>query len=134
MVALTVCGVTALLAHGTVALAGILLLPALTARWVEQTPARPMTRAMFLFGLAASVRAAASLWAAGGGREAGCDIALDPMAVARSWGAQGLAWIVAESLPVLLIAQAEIVSRSRLVRLRAARSTLEQEWSFPPST
>jgi hypothetical protein len=128
------CATVAIIAHGAIALAGLLLLPGIGARLVEQTPGRPMTRAMILFGLAASAPAATRLWMAGGGWDAGVDVALDPLAIARAWAAQATAWIVAESLPVLLIARADLTARAQLRTLRAARTVLEQEWTFPPPT
>ena len=95
---------------------------------VERESGRPLTRAMLLFGIAAALQDIVALGQGGGGMAAGLAVALDLTAVARCWGAQGIGWLLAEALPVILTVHADWSARRTLQSLRTSRASLVEEW------
>jgi hypothetical protein len=122
------CGLAAAFATPTAVLGSVLLAPGLTMLLVEHTPSRPLCRTMLLFGLAASLDPARSLWAGGHTLPLALSLVSDIAVVGFAWAAAAAGWLVSELAPVLVRLGLEAAARAQSMRLRAERTKLEAEW------
>jgi hypothetical protein len=111
-----------------------LFLPSLLVLATEQDRSRPLTRAVVLFGLAASWNTLGLLWKFGGLGPTGWTavslaIALDTNRLAMAWAAQTGGWLMAEGLAIAFSLGGE--SRVRQITEAAERrkEALRAEWT-----
>ena len=127
-----VCGAMVTLATPTAVLAGVLLLPALIVHFIDDTPGRPVLRAVLLFGLAASLRPLLALWTGGHTMQTSMALLSDIATPALAWSAQGGAWLLTQLLPLLVRVTLEARKKVAVARLRAERARLAAAWGLPP--
>jgi hypothetical protein len=120
------------LATPTALLGGLLLAPSLMAALIDQTPGRPASRPMLLWGIAASVRPMVELWTGGHTNAHALALASDLSVIAAAWAAQGGGWLVAEILPLFIGAAMHAAAAAHALQLRQARRRHETEWDLPP--
>jgi hypothetical protein len=124
------CGALAALVPGMAVLLAMLLLPAGLALLYDRQGGRPVARTVLLFGAAGAVRPVAALWAAGNNLAAALALLGDLRVVGTAWSAAAAGWILAELAPVAALLVLEATTQARVVRLRAERRKLAEEWGF----
>ncbi len=124
------CGGFAACAPAAALLLSILLAPGLAMLTFERQPGRPVTRAMLLFGLSASVFPTLALWDAGHTVDAAWALAAEPRTLAIAWAAAGGAWLFTElfSVAMRLVLASATLARKR--RLRAISDRCAAEWGL----
>lgn len=127
------CGVLIAVAPPTCLLLAVQLAPGAAALLFDAAPGKPMARCMLLSGLAAAVFPLAALWAGDHGMELCLSLLSDPPTLGTAWAAQALGWLVAEALPLALLALQSLRATAHAARLRARRSDLEAEWGIAPA-
>ena len=96
---------------------------------------KPIARSVLLCTLAASVKLAGTLWAAGPGAAASIALATDADVVGTAWAAAAAGWLLVELAPDALRVVLEMLSRSHAARVRAVRAASVEEWgSIPPTS
>ncbi len=124
-------GVVAL-ATPTALLGCLLLAPSLMAALIDQTPARPASRPMLLWGLAASLRPMVELWTGGHTNAHALALASDLSVLAAAWAAQAGGWLIAEIMPLFIGAGLHGAAVAHSLRLLQMRRRHEEEWDLPP--
>lgn len=126
-------GGLAVAAPGVAVLAGVLLLPGLVAVSVAGRAWRGQARAVLLAGVALSLAPMLGLWRAGGGVGTAIAVLGQGNTLPLAWGAAGVAWLLAEAVPLLIAAAAEARVASQLAKLRAEHAALAADWTPPAS-
>lgn len=125
-----ICGAVATLATPLAILLTFLLAPGLIALVLDRSPGRPTARAVLLFGLAASVAPAKTLWE-GGLTMPGCvDIMTDPIIFGTAWAAAAFGWLTGEAAPIIIELMQGSGRRLRAKRLAEARAKYAEEWGI----
>lgn len=127
------CGAVVTLASPTALLVGVLFLPVLIACALDHQPGKPITRCMALFGLCGIVHPVLRLWADGHTMHVAIVLAADVENLLFSWGGAAIGWVLAELIPVAILALLEAMAQAQIIRLRSERSRLEAEWGFSPT-
>ena len=116
------------LAPPSAALATVLLLPTAMAWLADSSPGRASTRAVMLFGLAASCGPFDMLWRSGHRLDTAITLITDPRAVSIAWAAQAGGWLLTQLLPLMIGAWFEAEIRLGVTRLEARKYSLLDEW------
>jgi hypothetical protein len=119
------CGALAVSAPWTVGALILLLLPGLIALSLERDRARPVGRAMLLFGAAAAIGPVRAGIAGGAGSVLGL---CSPSDVAVAWAASGAAWLLTQGAGPLTFWIARQLDRGDVSRLSAERTALIARW------
>ncbi len=112
-----------------VVLAGILLLPMLMSWATDASPGRPVTRAVLLFGLAASCPTLVSLWSEGDRMADAVALGTEIPTLAISWAAQAGGWLLTQLLPLLVSVAINRNTQAAIARLERRRADMLQEWN-----
>lgn len=124
------CGVAAALAPGPALLTGLLLAPGLISLLLDQTPGKPMARAVLLCGLAAAIPPLAALWRGGAGLAPAIALAGDPAVLGAAWLAGAGGWLLNDFAPLLLKIGLDGLAAARTRRLKADRARLTEAWDL----
>lgn len=106
----------------------LLLAPGLLSLMTERQAGKPVTRAMLLFGLAASVDPVRQAWALGGGPT--WERVADNHAIILAWVAAGFGWLLARGLPLLVGIAVNNTHDARAAMLRETREELVRAWGL----
>ena len=126
-------GALVALATPSALLFGVLLAPGLVALALDQSPGRPIARAMLLFGLAATIAPLTFLWKSGHTLELATTQIADAQVVAAAWSAAAAGWLVAQLSPLAVRMALESAALARKRRLTTARNRCAADWGFPAS-
>ena len=108
----------------------VLLLPGLIALAIDRSPDCGTARAMLLFQAAAAVHPVLDAWYHCAGID-GCMTYLAPWpAVLKVWLAAGVAWLLAQILPLALKALDDFRLQHRRTVLEIKRKALIEEWGL----
>jgi hypothetical protein len=124
-------GALAVAAPGVAVLACLLLLPGLVAMAVAGPGWRVEARSVLLAGIAAAIAPLLALWHDGTGLDGAAQLLGRGEALPLAWGAAGLAWLLAEAVPLVLAAILEALAASQLARLREEHAALAAAWNLP---
>ncbi len=125
------CGIGAALAPATLALAGILLAPAMLAWLADPRPGKTGARPVILAGAAGAATPLLSLWSQGHHLAMAMALAADTRTLALAWSVQGGAWLAVEALPHLIRLLLDGAAGTEAMALRRSRATLEAAWGIP---
>jgi anaerobic C4-dicarboxylate transporter len=117
------------LATPTTVMSIILLAPTLMVYAVDTSPGKTQTRAVVLFGMAASCSAFDVLWHAGQSVETAFAIAMEFRRLSVGWAAQAGAWLLAQILPVLVELTLETDAARKIAALERRKEELTVEWT-----
>lgn len=116
------------LAPPSALLAILLLLPTAMAWTADSSPGRATTRAVMLFGLAASCGPFDMLWRSGHRLDAAITLITDLRVVSIAWAAQAGGWLLTQLLPLIVGAWFESEIRLGVIRLETRKNSLLEEW------
>lgn len=122
------CGAILAFAPATALLLVILFWPVLIAFVLDKAPGWPMARAVALCSAAASIGPVHAAWNAGFGMQASLAEAANWSVLALSWCAAAAGWALSVLAPLAVRAILELMSTTRVTRLRAARARLLAAW------
>ncbi len=126
-----VLGALAVAAPGLAVLAAVLLLPGLIAVVAAGPGWRAQARALLLAGLALSLGPMVGLWRNGAGIRAALALLGQGSTLPLAWGAAGVAWLLAEAVPLLLAAAMEARVAADLTKVRDEHAALAADWTAP---
>ena len=125
------CTGLAALMPGVSLLAVVLLAPTIVAVLLEREPGRPVARAVFLCGLAASVGPLRVFVEMGNGSfETGFALAGDIRLLAAAWCSAAGGWLLSQIIPIGMRWVLDANSVSRSAQLHTQRETLAQDWGL----
>ena len=117
-----------MLAPGTALVLLTLLAVGLAMFGFEQTPGRPITRAMLLIGGATALAPMRHLWEHGGSLDAAVDLLGDPLIPLWSWTASGCVWLFLQLWEVVSLFVMQKADDHAGRRLKEERAKLLEEW------
>jgi hypothetical protein len=124
------CGALVTLAPALAMLLAFLLAPGLVATVLDRSPGRAVSRGVLLFGLAASVGPAKTLWEANLSTPTAVQLMTDPLIFGTAWAAAAAGWLVAEVAPILVEMALTSARKLRASKLEATRTKFAEEWGL----
>jgi len=124
------CGALVTLAPALAMLLAFLLAPGLVAALLDRSPGRAVSRGVLLFGLAASVGPAKTLWEAGLATPTAVQLMTDPLIFGTAWAAAAAGWLVGEVAPIIVEMALTSARKLRAAKLEATRTKFAQEWGL----
>jgi hypothetical protein len=125
-----ICGALITLAPSLAMLLAFLLAPGLVATLIDHSPGRTVSRGVMLFGLAASVGPAKTLWEGGLATPLAVQLMTDPLNFGTAWAAAAAGWMVAEVAPIVIEMALTSARKLRATRLEETRAKFAQEWGI----
>lgn len=124
------CGALVAFASPFALLFGVLMAPAVAAMLTDREPGRPVGRAVFLAGAAASVAPAWHLWWAGGTMAEALDMLADVSTLAVAWLLGATAWALCQVLPMITMVVWNWREAARARGLLEELKSLREEWGL----
>jgi hypothetical protein len=125
-----ICGALITLAPSLAMLLAFLLAPGLIATVLDRSPGRTVSRGVFLFGLAASVSPAKTLWEGGLAMPLSVQLMTDPIIFGTAWAAAAAGWMVAEVAPIIVEIALTSARKLRAAKLEETRVKFSEEWGL----
>ena len=122
------CGGLAVMAPGTALVLTTLMAAGMAMFVFEQTPGRPLARAMLLMGGASAIMPLRHLWEHGGTLDAAFGILTDPLVPLWSWTASAVAWLAAQLWEMGERLVTKTADDRTEKRLKTERTSLAEEW------
>jgi hypothetical protein len=104
-----------------------LLAPGLIALVLDRSPGRAVARGVLLFGLAAAVGPAKTLWEGGLAMPTAIQLMTDPLIFGTAWAAAAVGWLVGEVAPIVVEMVLTSSRKVRILKLEAARAKYAEE-------
>ena len=127
-----ICGGLIAWQPATATLGAILLAPGLIAYFTDRSPARPVGRAVLLFGATIAPHSLITLWHAGNSVAASLAMAGDLRRIAVAWAVQAGGWLLVELAPLAARLVLDAKAQARIAILRRQRVRLQDEWGLAP--
>jgi NAD/NADP transhydrogenase beta subunit len=125
-----ICGAMVTLAPSLAIMLTFLLAPGLIALVLDRSPGRAVARGVLLFGLAAAVGPAKTLWEGGLAMPTAIQLMTDPLIFGTAWAAAAVGWLVGEVAPIVVEMVLTSSRKVRILKLEAARAKYAEEWGL----